>query len=338
MMKPVRFATIGINHNHIYGQTNCLLNAGAELVGFHAIEDDLARDYAGKYPGVARVDDKRTLIDDPSIDLIISAAIPDERAGIAIDAMRAGKDVMVDKPGMVTLSQLEEVKKVQAETGRIFSVLYSEHFENRATVKAGELIAAGAIGKVVSTAGFGPHRLRASTRPEWFFERQRYGGILVDIASHQCEQFLFFTNANTADIRSATVANRANPQWPGLQDSGDIHLSTKDADGFIRVDWFTPEGLPSWGDGRLFITGTQGTIEIRKNVDVAGRDGGNHLFLTDKTGVQYIDCSDVALPYGPQLLDDIRNRTETAMPQARCFAAMELALSAQHMAEGRTHG
>lgn len=336
-MKPVRFATIGINHNHIFGQTNCLLNAGAELVGFHAIEDDLASEYIDAFSGVPRIDDKRRLLDDPSIDLIITAAIPDKRAPLAIEAMRAGKDVMTDKPGMVTFAQLDEVRKVQAETGRIFSVLYSEHFENRATVRAGELIAAGAIGKVVSTAGFGPHRLRAPTRPEWFFERARYGGILVDIASHQCEQFLFFTNSDTADILSAKVSNRANPQWPGLQDSGDIHLCTKNADGFIRVDWFTPDGLPSWGDGRLFITGTEGAIEIRKNVDIAGRDGGDHLFLIDKTGVQHIDCADVALPYGPQLISDIRNRTETAMPQARCFAAMELALRAQQIAEGHQH-
>lgn len=337
-MKPVRFATIGINHDHIYGQTNCLLNAGAEFVGFYAEEDDLARAYGEKFPGGPRTDDARRFLDDDSIDLIISSAIPGDRAGIAIAAMRAGKDVMVDKPGMVTMDELANVRRVQSETGRIFSILYSEHFENRATVKAGELVAAGAIGKVVSTAGFGPHRLRAPTRPEWFFKRERYGGILVDIASHQCEQFLFFTGAESVEIRSATVSNRAHPEWPGLQDSGDIHLSTADADGFIRVDWFTPEGLPSWGDGRLFITGTEGAIEIRKNIDVAGRDGGNHLFLTDKKGVQHIDCSNVELPYGGQLLHDIRNRTETAMPQARCFAAMEVALKAQQMAEGTYRG
>jgi predicted dehydrogenase len=337
-MTPIRFAAIGINHNHIYGQVNCLLNAGAEFAGFFAVEDDLADEFSTKHPGIARFDDQKTLLDDPSIQLIISAAIPDERAGIAIAAMKAGKDVMVDKPGMVTLKELEEVRRVQAETGRIFSVLYSEHFENRATVQAGELIASGAIGKVVSTAGFGPHRLRAETRPTWFFERQRYGGILVDIASHQCEQFLFFTGADTAELLSATVANRAHKDRPGLQDSGDIHLATENASGFIRVDWFTPDGLPSWGDGRLFITGTEGMIEIRKNVDVAGREGGNHLFLTDRSGVTYIDCSNTPLPYGPQLLDDIRNRTEMAMPQARCFAAMEIALKAQALAEEKHHG
>ncbi|MET0174104.1 MAG: Gfo/Idh/MocA family oxidoreductase [Agrobacterium vaccinii] len=337
-MKPVRFATIGINHNHIYGQTTCLLNAGAEFVGFHAVEDDLSKAYGETFPSALRVDDKRRFLEDDSIDLIITAAVPGDRSAIAIEAMRAGKDVMTDKPGMISLEQLAEVKQVQAETGRIFSIMYSEHFETRSTVKAGELIAAGAIGKVVSTVGLGPHRLRAPTRAEWFFKRERYGGILTDIASHQCEQFLFFTGAQEATIRSATVSNRAHPQWPGLQDSGDIHLSTKDADGYIRVDWFTPDGLPTWGDGRLFITGTEGTIELRKYVDIAGRDGKDHLFLTDKNGVQHIDCTDVLLPYGPQLLDDIRNRTETAMPQARCFAAMEIALKAQQFAEGHRHG
>ncbi|PYE86603.1 Gfo/Idh/MocA family protein [Phyllobacterium leguminum] len=336
-MKPVKFAAIGIEHDHIFGQTACLLDAGAELVGFHAGDNELSRAYAEKYPDIPDVDDIRRLLEDDGIDLIISAAVPDERAGIAIEAMRAGKDVMVDKPGMVTMAQLEEVRQVQAETGRIFSILYSEHFENRATVKAGELVGAGAIGKVISLAGFGPHRLRAPTRPAWFFERERYGGILVDIGSHQCEQFLFFTGADTADILSATARNRAHPQWPGLQDTGSIHLATTEADGFIHVDWFTPDGLPSWGDGRLFITGTEGAIELRKNIDVAGREGGNHLLLTDRQGVHYMDCSQVPLPYGRQLLADIRDRTETAMPQARCFAAMELALRAQKMAEENHH-
>lgn len=336
-MKPVRFAAIGINHNHIFGQAKCLIDAGAEFVGFHAAEEDLAAEFSGVHPHIARYDDPRRALEDGSIDLIITAAIPDQRAAIALDAMRAGKDVMTDKPGMITFEELAELRKVQAETGRIFSVLYSEHFENRATVKAGELIAAGAIGKVVSTAGFGPHRLRAASRPDWFFDRKRYGGILVDIASHQCEQFLFFTGADSADILSAGVANRAHPQWPGLQDSGDIHLATKDASGFIRVDWFTPDGLPTWGDGRLFITGTEGMIELRKYIDIAGRPGTDHLFLTDAKGVTHIDCSNEPLPYGAQLIADIRNRTETAMPQSRCFAAMEIALKAQAKAEGAQH-
>jgi predicted dehydrogenase len=332
-MSALRFAAVGLNHDHIYGQVNCLLRAGAELVAFHAVEDDLAAAFAGAYPQAQRVADRRAILEDPTIGLVTSAAISVERAPLAVEAMRGGKDVLLDKPGMTTLAQLAEVRRVQAETGRIVSILYSEHFEVPATVRAGELVAAGAIGEVVHVVGLGPHRLRKPTRPDWFFDRPSYGGILTDIASHQVEQFLFFTGADDARVLSASVANRANRDTPGLQDVGDMHLATDSATGMIRVDWFTPDGLPTWGDGRLVIAGTTGTIELRKYVDVAGRPGSDHLFLADRNGVRHVDCAGTDLPFGRQLLADIRDRTETAMPQARCFKAMELALTAQALAE-----
>ncbi|MEJ1157572.1 Gfo/Idh/MocA family protein [Prosthecomicrobium sp. N25] len=335
-MSAIRFAVIGIDHDHIFGQCQCILDAGAELVAYHAAnEHDLLKQFMERFPDARRVDDPRRILEDPSIHLVVSAAVNADRADIAIAAMRHGKDAMVDKPGITSLEKLAEVRKVQAETGRIFSILYSEHFEQRSTVKAGELVQAGAIGKVIHTTGLGPHRIRKPQRPAWFFERARYGGILADIGSHQCEQFLFFTNATSARVLSATVANRGNPDKPELQDFGDMHLATDDATGYVRVDWFTPHGLPVWGDGRLIVIGTEGMIELRKYIDVAGRPGPNHLFLTDAKGVTHIDCNDMELPYGRQLLADIRDRTETAMTQAHCFAAMELALTAQAKAEGK---
>jgi predicted dehydrogenase len=249
--------------------------------------------------------------------------------------MRHGKDYMVDKPGITSLEQLADVRRVQAETSRIYSVCYSEHFETRSTVKAGELVAAGAIGKVVATTGLGPHKLRNLPRPAWFYEREKTGGILTDIASHQCEQFLFFADALAAEVVAASVANRANPDRPELQDFGDILMRSGEVTGYVRVDWMTPDGLPIWGDGRLMILGTEGYLELRKYIDIAGHDGKDHLFHVDGKGIHRIDCSNVELPYGSALLADIRDRTETAMPQARCFKAMELALTAQAMAEGK---
>ncbi|KQU97654.1 Gfo/Idh/MocA family oxidoreductase [Devosia sp. Root105] len=331
---PIKFAAIGLNHSHIYGQVNCLLREGAELVAFHSPEDDLAREFSEKFPQAKRVADQRAILEDPTIALVLTAAILSERAAISVAAMRHGKDVMSDKPGMTSLEQLAEIKRVQAETGRIYSVCYSEHFETRSTVKAGELVKAGAIGQVINTVGLGPHAIRNNQRPAWFFDRQLYGGILCDIGSHQCEQFLFFSGTDTdAEVVSASVNNRGNPGKPGLQDVGDMHLRTPTTTGYVRVDWFTPAGLPTWGDGRLTILGTEGYIELRKYIDIAGRPGTDHLFLVDKHGTQHIDCSGVDLPYGRQLIADILNRTETAMPQVRAFKAMELALTAQKLAE-----
>lgn len=332
----IRFAVIGINHSHIYGQVDCLLAAGAEFVAFHAIEDDLSKPFGDKYPQAKRVSDKRAILEDKSVHMVLTSAILNERAAISIEAMRHGKDVMSDKPGMTTHAQLAELRQVVKETGRIFSVCYSEHFETRSTVKAGELVQAGAIGEVIHTVGLGPHAIRNNQRPDWFFDRKRYGGILCDIGSHQCEQFLFFSNTLDAEVISATVNNRANPDRPGLQDVGDMHLRTPKTTGYVRLDWFTPEGLPTWGDGRLTILGTEGYIELRKYIDIAGRPGKDHLFMVDKKGVNYVDCTDVALPYGPALIHDVLNRTETAMTQEHCFKAMELALDAQKLAEQGT--
>jgi predicted dehydrogenase len=334
----IRFAAIGINHNHIFGQVDALLGAGGEFVSFFAPEDDLAAPFAERYPQAERVHDVRRILEDGSIAVVLSAAIPKDRARIGIEVMRHGKDYMVDKPGMITLEELEEVRRVQKETGRIYSIFYSEHFNSRVTNKAGELIRSGAIGKVVNTLGLGPHRLNAPIRPSWFFEREAYGGILTDIASHQCEQFLFYTGAKDAEVTYAMVANRNNPQTPGLQDFGEMTLKSAEATGYIRVDWFTPDGLPIWGDGRVMVVGTEGTIEMRKYIDIAGREGKDHLFLVDKTGVSHLDCSNEDLPYGRDLLDDIRNRTETAMGQEHCFKAMELTLRAQALAEAAPAG
>jgi predicted dehydrogenase len=331
----IRFAAIGITHDHIDGMVETLRREGATLVSFWAEEDDLAEKFAAKF-GAPRVGDQRAILEDPSVQMILTSAVPADRAGIALAAMRHGKDVMSDKPGMTTFAQLDEISQVQRETGRIFSVRYSEHLDRRSVVRAGEMVQAGAIGKVVNMVGLGPHRLRASSRAPYFFDRRRYGGILTDIASHQVEQFLFFADTLEVEVVSATVANRAHPEYPGLQDFGDMSLRSAGATSYIRVDWFTPDGLGTWGDGRLFILGSEGYIEIRKYIDIAGRAGGEHLFVVDGKETRYVDCSDVVRPYGRQLIEDVLNRTETALPQARTFKTMELVLRAQEMAERGT--
>ena len=329
----LKFAVIGINHAHIYSQTNAVLRGGGELVAVYAQEPDLVDAYRKQFPQARPARSEDEILEDPSIKLVLSSAIPDQRAPIGIRVMRHGKDYMADKPGITTLGQLAEVRRVQAETKRIYSIMYSERLENRATVRAGELVKAGAVGRVVQTIGLGPHRINPKTRPAWFFERPRYGGILCDIASHQGDQFLYFTGSTRAQVVASQVGNLHHPEYPGLEDFGDVMLRGDGGTGYIRVDWFTPDGLASWGDGRLTILGTEGFIEIRKNVDIAGRPGGDHLFLVDQKATRYIDCKDVPLRYGEQLVSDVLNRTETAMPQAHCFLATELMLQAQDQAQ-----
>lgn len=329
----IRFSVIGINHNHIYGQIGAVQRGGGELVSFYAKEPDLAADFAKRYPQAKLARSENEILEDNSIQLVLSAAIPNERAPIGIRVMQHGKDFMADKPGITTLEQLAEARRVQEQTRRIYSIMYSERFENAATVKAGELVKAGAIGQVIQTIGLGPHRMTPKTRPPWFFEHERYGGIICDIGSHQFDQFLYFTGSTKGEVVASQVGNFHHPQYPGLEDFGDVTVRGDGGVGYIRVDWFTPDGLNTWGDGRLTILGADGYIEIRKNIDIAGRPGGSHLFLVDQKATRYFDCSKEPLPYGEQLVNDVINRTETAMTQAHCFLATELALKAQKQAQ-----
>lgn len=329
----IKFSVIGMNHGHIYGQVEAVTRGGGELVSFYAKEEDLAAAFAKRYPQAKQAKSEAEILDDKSIQLILSSGIPDERAPLGIRVMKSGKDYMVDKPGITTLEQLAQVRKVQKETKRIYSIMYSERLENRATIKAGELIKEGVIGKVVQTIGLGPHRMTPKSRPEWFFDKKRFGGIICDIASHQFDQFLFFTGSTKAEIVASQVGNVNHPQYPQFEDFGDTMLRGNGGAGYIRVDWFSPDGLKTWGDGRLTVLGTEGYIEIRKNIDIAGREGGNHLFVVNNKETQYVDCSQVELPYGRQLVDDVLNRTETAMSQEHCFLATELALKAQKNAQ-----
>jgi predicted dehydrogenase len=329
----IKFSVIGINHSHIYGMVEAVIRGGGQLISFYAKEPDLAAAFIRRYPQCKQVKEKKEILEDKTIQVVLSSGIPVERAPLGIEVMKAGKDYLVDKPGITSLEQLAAVRKVQKETKRIFSIMYSERFENRATVKAGELVKAGTIGKVIQTIGMGPHRMNAPTRPEWFFDTKYFGGIITDIASHQFDQFLFFTGSTKASVVASQVGNVHHPQYPKFEDFGDVMLKGNGGAGYIRVDWFTPNGLKTWGDGRLTILGTEGFIEIRKNIDIANHDNGNHLYLVTQKETTHIDCNKELLPFGQQFVNDVVNRTETAMTQDHCLLATELALKAQKQAQ-----
>lgn len=326
----IRFASIGLDHAHIYSMTAAVQRGGGELVSFYATDAKQIAEFRHRFGDVKLARSEDEILDDESIQLVVAAPIPDRRAPLGIKVMHAGKDYLGDKPAIVTLEQLEAVRRAIEATKRKFAIMYSERLEVRSAVYAGELIQQGAIGRVIQTVNLAPHRMNAPSRPEWFFDKARYGGILTDIGSHQADQFLYYTNSKKARIVAAQTGNLAHPQYPKFEDFGDMIIAGDGGTGYVRVDWFTPDGLSTWGDGRLFILGTEGYIELRKYVNVASNlSGGNHLYIVDKQRARHIDCKDVPLPFGPQFVEDIVNRTQVAQDQQQALLAAELVLTAQ---------
>ena len=329
----IRFAVIGLDHNHIYGITAAVIRGGGKLVAVYANQAGQVAEFLKQFPGTQVASSEAQILEDPSIQLVASAGINYLRAPLGIRVMRHGKDFLSDKPAITTLEQLAEVRKTIAETGRIFGILFSERLEGPAAVDAGHLVHSGAMGKVIQTVNIAPHKINPATRPEWFWDYDRFGGILCDIGSHQADQFVHYTGSTKAEVTASQVANVHHPDKPKFQDFGDMMLHGNGGFGYVRVDWFTPDGLGVWGDGRLFLLGTEGYIELRKYIDVQGRPGGNHLFLVDGKGARYIDCGQVPLPFGPQFVADVVNRTHIAQDQTQALLATELVLTAQKQAK-----
>lgn len=337
----IRFSVCGISHDHIYGMVGAIQRGGGTLVSFYAAEPDRRAAFAKRFPEAKMVATEDEILNDPSTQLVLTSTIPVDRAPLGIRAMKRGKDFLSDKPGITTLPQLAEVRKTIAETKRIYGIMYSERLEVKAAVKAGDLVKAGAIGKVIQTINIAPHQIiqhggdagGGTARPWWFWDDSKYGGILCDIGSHQVDQFLYYTGSRTAEVVASQIANVEHKDHPKFQDFGDMMLRGDRGLGYVRLDWFTPNGLGTWGDGRLFILGTEGYMELRKYIDIAGRKGGNHLFIVDRKQTRYIDCNNVTLPFGPQFVSDIVNRTHTGQDQEECLLAAELVIKAQKNAK-----
>jgi predicted dehydrogenase len=325
------FAAAALDHGHIYGQCNGLIEAGGELRYVFDPDPAKVEKFCATFKGVKPLRSLDEVLEKEDVHLVTSAAVPSERGPLGCQVMRAGKDYFTDKAPFTTLEQLDEARKVVAATGKKYMVYYSERLHVEASVRAGQLIEEGAIGRVVQVLGIGPHRSNPPSRPAWFWSREKCGGILIDIGSHQFEQFLHWTGAKSAQIINAAVANYHHKEYPEFEDWGETNLlADNGATSYVRVDWLNPNGLRTWGDGRTFILGTEGYIELRKYLNVATEAVGDHLFLVDQKGEHHIRChGEVGFPYFGQLILDCLNRTENAMTQRHAFLAAELSLQAQ---------
>lgn len=326
-----QFAAIGLDHGHIYGMSQGLIEAGAELKWVYDPDPVKVEAFQKQFPTVKVARSEQEVLQDSAIQLVAGAAIPSDRCALGLRVMSHDKDYFTDKAPLTTLEQLAQAKQKVAETKKKYAVYYSERLHVECAVYAGQLIEQGAIGRVIQVTGFGPHRTNISSRPQWFFDRERFGGILCDIGSHQIEQFLFYTGAKDAEVVHSKKANYHHKQYDKFEDFGDATLvADNGASGYFRVDWFTPDGLSTWGDGRTIILGTEGYIELRKYVDIGREKRGNNVYLVNGEGEHYWNVSgQVGHPYFGQLILDCIHRTEHAMTQEHAFKAAELSVLAQ---------
>ncbi|MEM7600586.1 MAG: Gfo/Idh/MocA family oxidoreductase [Verrucomicrobiota bacterium] len=329
------FSVTGLDHGHIFGQTNGLIDAGATLKYVWDADPVKVEDFLERYPQAIRADSLEQILGDEETVCVASASVPCDRGPLGVQVLDAGKHYFTEKSPFTTLAQLEDAKAAVARSGKRYMVYYSERLHNESSMKATELIQGGAIGKVLQVINLAPHRMSKEARPDWFFEKDKYGGILTDIGSHQFEQFLAFTGATDGTINFARVENFTAPDKPGLEDFGECSMTMDTGTScYLRTDWLTPDGLRVWGDGRVFVVGTSGTLEIRKYIALARQEPANKIFLVNGEEEQEIDCDGTTgFPFFNEMVLDLINGTEKAMTQEHIFKAAELSMLAQKMAD-----
>ena len=328
----LRIGVIGAEHPHLFTIVEPLLELGATTVA-HSVGSGMWPD---AYRGWRTDSDERSpdgVLDDPSIDLIVTADVPSKRGPIAAEALRRSKNVLADKPGVTTIEHLDAVVAASTASSARWWVLFSERFEHPAVIEAVRMARSGELGEIVHVTGLGPHSLGADTRPDWFWDMAATGGILVDLASHQVDQFLAVTGATSGSVSvvAAAAGNAAVPQHPGFEDVGHIVLACDGVVGHHRVDYLTPAGLGAWGDPRLTIVGTRATAEVRAVIDVAGTPGGEHLIVVDAEGTRRVDDLPPAR-WAVDLLADLFDDGERFMARNHSAAVSRLTLEAQRSA------
>jgi predicted dehydrogenase len=330
----MRFAVIGLSHVHALSMTEALLGLPEVACDGFAPEDTpVARGFQSVFSDL-RPRPREDLLGDPAIDLVLCADVNGLRGSVLAEALAAGKHVFVDKPPVTTLQDLETVERAAKKNGKLFFVYFGERLDNPLLLKTKQLIGEGRIGRVVNFIGLGPHKLSIEHRPAWMFDPALYGGILNDIASHQVELFTWLTGQQVARFRSR-VGNFGTPQYPTFEDFGDAWFEGDGgATGYVRVDWFTPDALPTWGDIRQMLVGTEGTLEIRSNINVGSADAGPVLLLTTRESApEVVDPGDIDTAWAPKLVADIQDGVNRLMPHDRTFQALRTVLSMQSQAE-----
>ncbi len=317
----LKFAVIGINHEHIFRMVQAVKEGGGELalVWAENAQPELAAKFFKENSSVRQARSEAEVLEAPDISFVVTAAPPAERAQTGIRIMRAGKDVLADKGGFLALDTLAEARRVQAETKRIYSISYSERLLMPVSLKVDELLRAGAIGRVSHMTGIGPHGLTNVPREPWFWTRAGRGGIIADAGTHQADQFLHYTGSTRAEVITARAINQDNPDHPEFEDFGEAFFQGDGGTAHVEVSFYRGKSAGF----RLFLAGSEGSLFVDKH---PGR-----IVLTRRDGKRQDIQADLKArcPFGRQLVDDVLNRTETAMPQAHAFLASELAVRAQ---------
>ncbi|MEF3304942.1 Gfo/Idh/MocA family protein [Paenibacillus sp. GYB003] len=261
----LRFGIYGCQHGHIAAFIGEMTALGAECAGIYEPEANaLAKRLSGQY-GIPLLESAEPLQDE-SIRIIGSSAINNEKIDVIEWCERYGKHIMLDKPIVTNRSALERLEAV-VERGRIqVGILLTERFRP-AIAALKRNIEDGRLGRIVSITMRKPHKLSPASRHAWHFSKEQNGGLIIDLFIHDFDLLRWLTGQEIESIHSL-LAKHTAPEHPTFFDTAGAQVLMRGGTmAQLYTDWHTPDKSWTWGDGRIFVTGTAGCAELRLSGD-----------------------------------------------------------------------
>ena len=325
----MKIAIIGCRHGHIFSIYQLIKeNPATEFAG--AYEPDTAtreaaeRTHGMTFPYATR----EALLADPTVDAVAIGDYYGIRGEHAIAALKAGKHVIADKPLCTSLAELEEIERIAAEKKlSVGLMLDMRYHKNVQTAKM--LIDAGRLGRIHNVQFGGQHPLQYGTRPMWYFEDGKHGGVINDIAVHGVDLLTFLTGQTLAKVNAARCYNGYAKEEPAFLDCGQFMLTLSGGAGVIAdISYAAPNTMgytyPYYWE--FHVWGEQGMLSFSYNSD------GVTLCVNGATEPEIVPA---VTPVGDTLsafLDDIAGKP-TMMTTAEAFAASRATLTIQAAAE-----
>jgi predicted dehydrogenase len=224
-----------------------------------------AQDVAARYRVPEATDDVTAAIRRPDVDAVLITTPDDSHEALAIEAMRAGRDVLLQKPMAPTSAACRRILAAAAETGRDLQVSWMHrHFEEVEAARS--LIAQGAIGQVTSV------RIRNATPGpdwgDWFFRKDIVGaGVVLQLGTHGIDLIgHLFGPVKAVSARTSTQVGQRRLRDGRMVavENPDTAIAVYDIDGGLLVH-HEMSSIEAAGTDRfrMEIYGTEGTFWLR---------------------------------------------------------------------------
>ncbi|MBQ7109415.1 MAG: Gfo/Idh/MocA family oxidoreductase [Clostridia bacterium] len=323
-MDITNIAFAGFRHNHIFGLYNTATeNKEVNILGCFENNEEARQFAADTYNIDFNYNSYRELLDDAAVDIVAIGDYYGIRGKMVIEALKAGKHVICDKPICTDIAQLDEIEKLVKETGLQVCCMLDLRYMPQIP-KVCELISSGEIGEIINASFTGQHCLDYGNRPGWYFEEGKHGGTINDIAIHGVDIVRFITGKNLTKVNFAKTWNAFAKEEPEFKDCGQFMAEMENMSLMADVSYAAPKFrgiMPTYWD--FYFWGTKGMIKFNLKSSTI------HIFKTDE---EIIECAPSKTQYLQDFLLEIKGE-KTIMNTLGILESQRQVLMIQRAAE-----